>query len=248
MKKTLMQAIGWGAFLALSTTAFAAPAHGKNAAKNGKSPGATAAKPAPQATPAANAPGQAPSIGGNLSALFGSGFHSLLAVDFNSTPDGQVEIKAGVRKDGSYQPVIVATDQLNLECAFLTVDPKTNVMTATGSPVKIRQGEINAECKKYIYDTQKKVSTLTQNPVVLQKSGNQVTRLTSDVIVLTQDAAGKMGIHMKMDENNPNNVTQIVVLPSDDKKASATQPKSSQPPAKKAEGAAGLKLIKMPGM
>jgi hypothetical protein len=246
MRRIFRQAIEWGAFLALSTAAIAAPARAKNDAKNVKSHDAAATKSAEKAAPATSAPGPAPSLGGNLTALFGSGFHSLHASEFYATPDGQVEIKAGVRKDGAYQPVVVVTDQLNLECASLTVDSKTNVMTALGSPVKIQQGEINGECKKYVYDTQKKISTLTQDPVVLQKSGDQVTRMTSDVIVLTQDATGKVGIHMKMDEKNPNHVTQIQVTSANDGKTSATKT-GSQSQAKKAEGAEGLKLIKMPG-
>jgi hypothetical protein len=200
------------------------------------------AQPTAGAPPKASGAGKADSatspttsIAQNLSALFGSGFERLECEEFDSTPDGQINVKGRV---------YLKTVQLTLNCNTLTLNPQTKMMLALGTPVKIRQGDVNAECKRFLYDIDKKQSTLEQNPVVLQKAGDQVTRLVADQIILTQDPSGKTGVHLKMDEKNPKKLSVIEVLPTGEKKT-GEQKKPEEP--KKVNDEKGRMLIKMPG-
>jgi lipopolysaccharide assembly outer membrane protein LptD (OstA) len=189
------------------------------------------------ATSAASPASGESSLAEAMKKLFGdTGFQRLQSEEFVYSTDGQV------RATGN---VILKTRQLGLEGNSLFLNPDTNLMTATGSPVRIRQGEVNAECRKFTFDLQKKQSILEDNPVVFQKADDQVTRLTADKIILTQDADGKTGIHMKMDPKNPKGPTVIEVLPTTDSKKLETPKESTEP--KKINGSQDIKLIKLPG-
>jgi lipopolysaccharide export system protein LptA len=192
--------------------------------------GAPAPLPAQEAAPAAP-----PTVENPLSSIADLGLKRLEAEELSSEADGSIRIKG---------QVALETDQIKLKCNLLTVDPKTKIMRALGTPVEIEQGGMKARCNTFTYEMDKKRSTLEDSPVIYSEDKEKVTKITGDIIILTQNEKGEISWSLKRDDQNPRKMVLIETVEKNPAKTPA--PDVKEAPTKVTGDRPTLDLLKLP--
>lgn len=159
------------------------------------------------------------SAGGADTAFGDIGLKKLEADMMSSSADGRWKLSG---------TVILESDQLNLNCADLNVDPEAKRIVAKGGPVKIVQGGVRAECKTFTYNMETKNSRLEGSPVIYQKKGDQVTKTKAGIITITQNANGDPSFNF---EPGPEGIRPSIEIVNNNSTKPAAKP-STKPAAK----------------
>ena len=123
--------------------------------------------------------------------------------------------------------VILESDQLNLNCADLNVDPESKKITAKGSPVKIVQGGVRAEWKSFTYNMDTKNSRLEGSPVIYQTKGDQTTKTRAGIITITQNKNGEASFNF---EQGPEGIRPTIEIVNNAAPKSSPKPASQKTP------------------
>lgn len=124
---------------------------------------------------------QRSSLGGSVFGSEGIEIRDVKFETMKASSEGKLEFKGRVQ---------LRSDQFDLDCELLIIDPQNKEMKAKGTPLNLRQGKITAQCKNLHYNVEKKRSRLTGKPKILERQEKQIITAWHDIITIDQGNDG----------------------------------------------------------